>query len=336
MAINDPYELDGFKRMNLVDFAARFYGFEIDKRKSSPVSTAMERGNDKIIVKIAADGHWTFFSVNDQGAHGRGGSILDFVMWQENIPNNIGKARQIIRGHSPSQLSFPTAPARPVPVVSASFDYTKFADKWAGMKHYPGYLSAQRGLKPDTIAKFRDHIRLDVYGNTVFCHRDERGITGWEAKNKNPQGGTWTGFAPGGKKALFACQVGEEEPPPNIVIAESAIDAMSYYQENQTPGLYLSFGGGISPSQKKLLADTLARYPAANVLIATDADGPDGPGEKYAAIIRSMRPDAQRKPPPVGKDWNDTVCATADFHPHVDTAERQVTPPGLGARRRGR
>ena len=325
MLRNDAQELDEFKRRNLADFAAEFYGFEVDKQHSSRGSIAMKRGSDKAIFRIAPSGHWTFFSVNQEGMQGRGGSILDFVMWQENT-SNLGKARQIIKSHV-SPLSFPLAPAPISPAASVAHDPAALAAKWAQMKHYPGYLSAQRGLTPDSIARFRDHIRLDDHGNTVFRHDDEHGITGWEAKNR-----TFTGFAAGGKKALFACRVGEE-PPPNIIIAESAIDAMSYYQENQTPGLYISFGGGLSPKQKKLLEDTLTRYPAATVLIATDADAK---GEEYAAIIRAMRPDAQRRPPTMGKDWNDTVCATADFHPHVDTAERQATPSGPGVRRRGR
>jgi hypothetical protein len=329
--INDDQELEQFKRMNLVDFATMHYGFQRDRGSSSENSHAMKRGDQKAIFRIAPSGHWTFFSVNQEGMQGRGGSILDFVTWQENLdPRNIGKARQIIRGHVSPSL-FPLAPAR----VSASpraasdtVDYARFAAKWEGMKHYPGYLKAERGLTPATIAQFRDHIRLDDHGNTVFRHDDEHGITGWEAKNR-----TFTGFASGGKKALFTCQIGSDGEPPNIIITESAIDAMSYYQENQTPGLYISFGGGLSPKQKKLLEDALAHYSAATVLIATDADAK---GEEYAAIIRAMRPDAQRRPPTMGKDWNDTVCATADFHPHVDTAERQVTPSGLGIRRRGR
>lgn len=326
MLRNDAQELDDFKRRNLADFAAEFYGFEVDKQHSSRGSIAMKRGADKAIFRIAPDGHWTFFSVNQEGMQGRGGSILDFVMWQENT-SNLGKARQIIKDHiSPS--SFPPAPAPISPAASIAHDSAALAARWAQMKHYPGYLKAERGLSPATIAQFRDHIRLDDHGNTVFCHRDEAGITGWEAKNRN-----FTGFAAGGKKALFTCQIGGPGEPPNIIIAESAIDAMSYYEENQTPGLYISFGGGLSPKQKKLLEDTLTRYPAATVLIATDADAK---GEEYAAIIRAMRPEVERHRPTIGKDWNDTVRATADFHPHVDTAERQVTPGRPGVRRRGK
>ncbi len=326
MLRSDDQELEQFKRMNLPDFAAKYYGFERDKQSSSENSFAMKRGNEKVVFKKNPNGHWAFFSVNQGGMQGRAGTIMDFVMWQENNPN-FGKARQVIRGHvSPS--SFPIAPAQILPQPAVQFDYTELSARWSQMKHYPGYLSAQRGLTPDTIARFRDHIRLDDHGNTVFRHDDEHGITGWEVKNRN-----FTGFAAGGKKALFACQIGGPGEPPNIIIAESAIDAMSYYQQRHAPGLYISFGGKLTDKQTKLLADTLARYPNAQVLIATDADPP---GEEYAEIIRGMRPDAKRERPPQGKDWNDTVCATADFHPHVDTAERQATPSGPGVRRRGR
>jgi hypothetical protein len=323
--INDNLELEDFKTRNLAEFAARHYGYEVDKASTSRASIAMRKGESKIIIATGPNRHWFFFNV-----HGNeGGTILDFVMWQEGI-SNFGKARQVIRNLETTPLLFPIGRApvipRPEPVPR---NIAALAAQWERLKHYPGYLKVERGLEPETIAQFRDHIRLDKYGNTIFCHRDELGgVTGWEAKNRN-----FTGFAPGGKKALFSCQVGAPGEPENIIIAESAIDAMSYYQIHKTPGLYISIGGALSPEQKKLLADTIARHSGARVLIATDNDPQ---GEEYAKVIREMCPAAQREEPSRGKkDWNDVVLASAQFPMDFATPEQPITPGrrGFGRRR---
>jgi DNA primase len=88
------------------------------------------------------------------------------------------------------------------------------------------------------------------------------------------------------------------------VVTESALDALSVYQCDPQPGLYLSFAGTLSPDQRQLLAQVLTRYPAASVLAATDNDAE---GEAFAALIQSFRPDARRARSPQGKDWNDML-----------------------------
>jgi len=175
--------------------------------------------------------------------------------------------------------------------------------KWQGMQPYrAGYLEG-RGLTLVTISKFAGHLRTDQCGNTCFRHDDEDGLSGWEVKNED-----FTDFAEGGKKALFVCQMGghPDTPPPVIVVTESAIDAMSYYQLTEVEGLYISFAEGLSPEQRELLCATLIRYPAplTCVAIATD-NNPEG--KEYANIIRSIRPDALRAWPAPGEDWNDTL-----------------------------
>jgi hypothetical protein len=99
------------------------------------------------------------------------------------------------------------------------------------------------------------------------------------------------------------CNTGEGEPS-RIVVAESAIDAMSYAQLSKKPGLYVSFAGGLSGAQFQQLKDLLARYPSAKVIAATDNDKQ---GDKYAGIIAAIRPDAERARPTIGNDWNETL-----------------------------
>jgi DNA primase len=81
---------------------------------------------------------------------------------------------------------------------------------------------------------------------------------------------------------------------------------MSYYQHDPQPALALSLGGELSPEQAGLLRDIFAKYPAAEVVTATDNDDQ---GDRYAALIEATRPDATRARPPTGKDWNDVINA---------------------------
>ncbi|HET9434785.1 MAG TPA: toprim domain-containing protein, partial [Chitinophagaceae bacterium] len=74
------------------------------------------------------------------------------------------------------------------------------------------------------------------------------------------------------------------------------------------PGFYLSFAGSLSVEQHNLLKYALNRYPNARVITATDHDRQ---GERFADIIRSIRPDTVRAIPPIGKDWNDTLRTQA-------------------------
>lgn len=295
-------ELEKFKtEINLAELASS-YGYELDRKKSSRASFVMQRPDgDKIVVSTDTDGHGVFFNTHDEG---KSGSVIDFVKWQENV--NLGQARQVLRRWMADPVSFfPTAQkpcfSSPVPIPH---DCAARVAEWERMKPYRitsgGYLE-KRGLTPDTIRLFSNRIGVDRRGNVCFRHDDLCNVTGWEMKNHG-----FTGFPEGGKKALFGCKVGypQKEATPLLVFTESAIDAMSYYQLHPRPGFYLSIAGNMSPEQQELLTWVLNRYPQANIVIATDKDRD---GEKYADFIRSVRPDAVRAEPPIGKDWNDAL-----------------------------
>ena len=144
-------------------------------------------------------------------------------------------------------------------------------------------------------------------------HEDENGVTGWEVKNKG-----FTGFVGGGEKALFICRVGEarDTEEQRIIIAESAIDAMSCYQLNPSDGIYISIAGGLNKTQPELMRRTLAQYPRARIFIATDNDlptpeKPEPEGEHYYEVISKLCPPTATvirvRPPEPYKDWNDKL-----------------------------
>lgn len=290
-------ELERFKtEINLADYAAA-QGYELDRKESSRSSLVMRchATHDKIIVATGEDGHAIYFSVRDDADHG---SILDFIMNRQHC--TFREARQILRNRT--GFSFPTAGRsqhpKPQPI---SRDRAALVAQWHGFASYAGGYLESRGINAATLAVAADRLRLDGRGNTVFRHDDLSGLSGWEVKNRG-----FTGFAAGGIKAFFAVRAGipPQADPPRLVLAESAIDALSYHQADPAPTLLLSFGGSLSPEQEALLAHILAKYPAAAVLAATDADEQ---GEDFAALIQSYRPDAMRAASPKGKDWNDAI-----------------------------
>lgn len=300
-------ELEKFKtEINLTELASS-YGYELDKKESSRASFVMRhQDGDKIIIATDRDGHSIFFSVQDDRQHG---SIIDFVKWKNEA--NLGQVRQILRRWRANPISFfPTAQKyQPLRPKSVTHDHTVTYAQWLRMRPYNcahgrGYLE-KRGLTADTISTFSERIGIDLYGNVTFRHDDLRSVTGWEIKNT-----AFTGFSGGGRKALFGCKVSfpQESTSPLLVVAESAIDVMSYYQLNPEPGFYFSFAGSLSTEQHDLLKYALNRYSNARVIAATDHDRQ---GEKFADIICLIRPDTVRAIPPIGKDWNDTLKTQA-------------------------
>jgi len=108
-------ELDSFKRLNLVDFAATM-GYSVDHDESSKLSIVLRNGDDKVIAKLAEQTeHWVYFSVRDESDHG---TIVDFV--QHRTGESLGHVKKAIRGHArknPSSLLSPVLkviePAQP-------------------------------------------------------------------------------------------------------------------------------------------------------------------------------------------------------------------------------
>ena len=309
MFFNDNGELEHFKRrVDLVELA-RTYGYSVVRKESCRTCVVMkdEAGASKIVIATGKDGHGIFFDVHGDA----NGSAIDFVMYRENC--GLGNARKVLR----EWLGLPRpAPAReyakPIHVAN---DRAALAARWHRMRGYDGDYLKNRGLKDDVIAAFSHHIKMDDHGNVCFRHDDENGLSGWETKNRG-----FTGFSGGGNKALFLCNTypGHAEPK-RIVITEAAIDAMSYAQLSEKPGLYVSFSGALSSEQQAQLTALLQKYPKATIVTATDADAQ---GEKYAVMIHSIRPDAIRARPGIKsrsgekfKDWNDVLMERSSRPP---------------------
>lgn len=298
---NRADELETFKtRINLAEYAEAC-GFVLDKKESSRNCRVMRLGGEKIVITRAEDGHDVYFSVSDERDSG---SIIDFV--QRRFGFNLGQVRKELRpwvglSAKPTERSKARKPeaeriTRPEPIER---DKAALLAAYHSLQPYDGdYLERERKLSPGTIKAFAPIIRKDAKGNVCFLHVDAAGdVVGWELKNRG-----FTGYAAGGRKAL-SMHMPKGNQVRRVVVTESMIDAMSYFQRHGREGdLYVSLAGTMSEAQKQQLRDLLSKAPA--VAIAVDNDEQ---GHKYAAMLQQWRPGAEREVPSNGKDWNDEL-----------------------------
>jgi len=168
----------------------------------------------------------------------------------------------------------------------------------------------ERGLHRKTLddPRFRGTWRQadGPHANVIFLHHDSNGLSGYELKNRG-----YTRFAKGGSKGLWASTTLPADH--RLVIAESAIDALSYHQVNPHPMTrYVSFAGSLNPEQPALLERAISWMPAGSTVVAATDKEKDG--HEFAARIAELcgkHPHVtnERHVPQIGKDWNDHLRA---------------------------
>ncbi len=307
-------ELEDFKTLiNLSEFAAA-EGFEIDRKSSGRNSVAMKHANgDKII--IAMDGpKWVYFNVHDERDNG---TILDFVMNRKKI--NLGEARKLLRPWVGSSASHPLPRPTATQFVSrlepVPLDLVGVRARLAAMKPIPldhAYLVGQRCIPTPLLTSdhLLDRVLVDNRSNAVFPHWNHYGLCGFEVKNAG-----FSGFAPGGVKGLWGSR--KKEGDTHLVIAESAIDALSYAALENTSGMRLvSTAGQMNPDQPALLHSAMdGMEPGSKIIAAVDHDdGGDKLAEQIKGVFEALRRSdiafRRHSPENPGSDWNDVQRAS--------------------------
>jgi hypothetical protein len=282
-------ELERFKtEINLTEYAAS-QGYSIDRQKSSRNSVTMQHSSgDKIIIARGLDRHWIFFSVRDDDDNG---SIIDFVMKRKGL--SLGQVRQELRpwigeGRGPGRPPVPVDVYAPH-IEPSSPDRRAVIGAFARMRPVSrhAWLEEARRIPAAVLEspRFLRRLYTDGRGNAVFPHYDHDGVCGFEIKNRG-----FTGFAKGGEKGLWISAGGPADAA--LVIAESAIDALSYAALHPDANArYASTGGSLNPAQPELIAGAIRKLPAgAEVVIATDADQA---GRDLARRIEEIEPGGQ-------------------------------------------
>ncbi len=304
--MDDQAEIDLFKRdIDLRHYAASL-GYQIDKHESWRGSTVLRRGGDKIVVKRNSNGHHVYFSVRDDQDNG---TIIDFVQRRDRV--SLGQARQILRRWIGSP-----APKMLPPLEPSSKDRMLVDRKFRAMVDAPRhqYLEQRRSIPAAVLssARFAGRVRADHRGNAIFPHFDGEGLSGYEIKNEG-----YTGFARGGEKGLWASN--DQPQDRRLVIAESAIDALSYaalFPDLSDETRYVSLGGKPNPKQPSLLEAAIAELlPGSEVVGAFDADQA---GRAFLELVRGIVSGQGRGvtftghlPEREGEDWNDVLRKTA-------------------------
>lgn len=309
---NRSNELETFKSsVNLTEFAAS-RGYALDRKASSSNSAVMRGSNgDKIIVAKGTDGHFVYFSV---GEPADSGSIIDFI--QKRGGGSLGEVRKLLRPWIGASASpSPSRPARSAyisdlkPIERDTVAVRARFEEMRALEHgrHP-YLTGTRSIPEDLLAdpRFASRIRMDARGNAVFGHVNREGLCGFELKNAG-----FTGFSKGGTKGLWASGVRGDDR--KLVIAESAIDALSYAALFGHEGTrFVSLAGQVSPEQVELMRAAMEKLPAGEVVLAVDNDeGGSGLAAKFTGVFEavgreelSLRID---RPEAAGTDWNDML-----------------------------
>lgn len=322
---NRQDELEEFKRsINLTEYAAS-HGYVLNRKASSHNSATMaDASGEKIIIARGTDEHWIYFSVHDESDHG---SIIDFIQSRDGL--NLGQVRKALRPwvggtqriKVPPQSYIPDMKPLPRDIAGVRSRYTAF-DRITST--HP-YLENTRGIPAAIIIdeRFKPRIRIDGHKNAIFPHYNLDGICGFEIKNND-----YTGFARGGAKGLWCSR--PYHTPKSLVIAETAIDALSYAALHPADHAnYVSVSGQLSPDQEELLRSAMAKMPAGSeIILAMDNDeGGTALIERIEGLFSAedcpgvaLRP---HLPPSTGQDWNDALRAsTAKVDPSAE-----IQPP---------
>jgi hypothetical protein len=255
-------------------------------------------------------GHWRYWTVGDP--HDRG-SIIDFVQHRKGL--DFGHARKELRpwaGQDPEphkrlpKGSYVETLERVNPSIERVIQEFEAMDPIDG---HHAYLEEERGIPVDVLAdpRFADKIRTDRYRNAIFPHYNRRGLCGYEMKNSR-----FNGFAKGGQKGLWASAARKDDGI--LVIAEAAIDALSYHTVHRPEQTrYISIGGAPNPEQPALVQSAIQHMPEGSaIIIATDNDeGGDYLSEDIQQWFRKTgRTDIdviEDRPLKRDRDWNDVL-----------------------------
>jgi hypothetical protein len=301
-------ELDRFKRdVHLLRYAIERHGYERDLEKSTRSShlLAHPTSGDKVVVRLDQDGHWTYFSVRDDRDNG---TVIDFVL-HRTPSGSLGHVRKELRAFlgspAPDKGEW-KAFSRPAPVPNPRAAALVFTISRVG--ETSPYLES-RGLRRATLSspRFAGTWRIGTRNNILFPHCDDAGaFTGFEMKNRD-----FTGFSAGGTKSAWQSNARPDDRA--LVIAESAIDALSYAQLHQPDAeayRYLSTAGAPSTGQYKIMARIFARLPEGSTVIA--AVDRDPAGDWYAKQYEWLTGlhahlCFRRHSPERDQDWNDVL-----------------------------
>ena len=288
-------------------------GYQIDKRKSCASYAVMRKGEEKLVITRATDGHYVYTDAhNDRDC----GSIIDYIQHRRSL--NIGQVRKELRPWIGTDRQ-PAIENYQAKIKKSPADYVRIATSWsnAGEVKNFAYLES-RGIEQSTVKAYSDRIKQSSNGTLMFSHLDPHSpISGYEFKGQD-----YTGFSAGGRKGLFIAGRSEFKNIKRLVITETALDALSYAQIDgcKKEVAYISTGGNPSDKQITQLEGLLSHYGFAVVLAQDNDKGGHEQAEKLRSRLQNLCPsEITRHVPLEAKDWNQEL---------QDLAKQNCNSPG--------
>lgn len=314
-------ELERFKREIDLRAYAQSLGYELDKRDSWKGAFVMRRNDDKIRIKLNADGHWIYFSFRDPADNG---TILDFA--QRRRGRNLGQVRVELRQWAGEPWN--PSPAEQQSTEPVAKDFWKVRRAWNVMAPVPPhpYLEQVRKIPIEVLLsdRFRGCVRMARNGVAAFPHFDAEGLCGLEFKGPDFK----ARFIAGGRKGLwFSNRFAGDDA---LLIFESALEALSHAALCPDERIrYVSTGGYISEQQRPLIAAAIREMPAGADIVASM--NRDVAGQRLAGIVREVFVGTGATDrrfisdhPRDFKDWNDMLKAKGAISNEVQVHETQT------------
>jgi 5S rRNA maturation endonuclease (ribonuclease M5) len=234
------------------------------------------------------------------------GSIIDFTQRRKRL--NLGEVRKELRpwlngAYFPAH-SQRKPPPSPTPASKDRHKILAQFESFQVIANHPYLNRLLLILKTMSHSRFEGTIYNDRRGNVIFPHRDSAGVCGYELRNRE-----FKGFSRGGTRGLWISNRFQDDQ--RLVICESPIDCLSYYQlfpNAQTR--YFATGGSLSEKQKDLLRTAMERLHSkgGEIIVAMDRDEA---GERMAQELKRVASEVTlyRHIPQEQKDWNEALQA---------------------------
>ncbi len=296
---------------------AQSQGYVLDPQASFKNALRMQHADgDRILVVTQEEGTGYYYSLRDEADHG---TLLDLALQCNHDSLDLVRAalRPWLYDGAEAKRDEP-----PKPVPTGPERQQLLLEFARALPVYDLQYLASLGIHASilTSPRFRGAVRQDVLGNLFFPHIDAGGMIGFEVESAHIGRHSMAG-----EHGVWLCN--RTPTDSRLVVVERAVDALAYAQLHPgTHTRYVSIGGQLSPTQRRLLQVVLANTAkrGEEIVIAT---GGGEYGYELADVIGTVVPPgarAWREVPETGECWSDVLGVASA------PAEAESGPVGVG------
>lgn len=239
----------------------------------------------------------------DHKAGKGGGGAIDLVMYVHGC--DFKDAVSVLSGLTGQSGVAKRQTAAQPPVLKSKFIPPKGVEKH--MDSVLMYLIEKRKLSRKIVESLINSgdIFADSRRNAVFLCQDlNRQVTGAELRGTGSD--PFKGIAPGSKRGTGFFTI-QHENPTELIIVESAIDALSYKTLFPASSAVLVSTAGVMP-ECPILLNWAEKYEVEDIVIAYDSDeAGNSASEQLMTSLSSTGLTLHRRAPWWYKDWNEIV-----------------------------